>query len=116
METYEDKLKRHAEEFLKEKVNPKGKLPEVNYLDDAIVLIKSELSKFIPKEKVEKITLYGKDLLLSDLHIYHLLYQPDQYHEVRKRKGAIGYGVLLYKFDRAELNDSLRKIFGETHG
>jgi hypothetical protein len=110
METY------YRGEFMQNKLNPKTDSSELSYLDEAIELAKKELSKVKPNVRLETINLYGKEISLTDLKIYHMTHNSDDYHRIRRTTGNIPLGVLLYKFERNEFNDCLRKIFGETHG
>jgi hypothetical protein len=113
-QTYEEKLKQASLQFLVDKLNPKEPPKEVDYLDEAIELSKAELAKVKPNERLESINLFGKEVSLKDLKIFHLKHDPEEYDRVRRFRGGISVSVLLYKFDRLEFNDALRSIFGEN--
>ena len=113
-QTYEEKLKLVANEILERKLNPLEPPKEVAYIDEAIEQSKAELSKVKPNERLESITLYGKDIPLKDLKIFHLRHDPEEYDRVRRFRGGVSISVLLYKYDRMEFNEALRTIFGET--
>jgi hypothetical protein len=113
-QTYEEKLKLVANEILERKLNPLEPPKEVSYLDEAIELSKAELSKVKPNERLESIRLFGREIPLKDLKIFHLRHDPEEYDRVRRFRGGISVSVLLYKFDRLEFNGALRSIFGEA--